>query len=1090
MTDAELLAMIDERHPEDFTPAEIAALAEAARRSPRIAQECRDRIDLEQCLHHALGRPRIPVVPLFARAVRRASRPRLPGRWAALGGLLAVVALLAAIATARVSRRGGVAPATGGAPSPPAVETAETAGGRKAEAEAAAALPTAPPTEEPAAAAAAGIARGPAAEPPGIDAAAQAAAHRSPADLLFPPPPPPARGLSLRDANRWLERAPDRDGTLEAVQINQAPHVKLSGAHRLRPQLAPDRMLRIVVHDLEALRIQAWHGTAGAVFATRGWGGPWAAYALSRPADTARPTVVALRDRDDGRMRRTNPQRPMTIDVRHENGLLTLSRGDVRIVAAALAAAPTEVIVEGTAVVRELQSIPPLPLPAAAVRAIDAAGGAEQLPIGDAAAWIVSADQGGSFAAGADGRATLAAEANGRPIHALLPIDLAGPRAVVVRLEACDPGTGVVLGDESGRPRHQFAVVANQHDPSLRTLLPVQVGDNRLEGGPQPFDEPIAALGPQPWLRFVHCGGELKCDISADGTHWVRAVDPIPNVPPFRSIGLSAAAHASRRTIALARLETRGFGPLAAFPGFAALGGDCPRDRALEVLETIREESQRTSRTTDERLRLLDEIAALAPVWRGPADAARLAAGYAEIGRLASGAGERPYSQIALRQQTSPLACRDPFEFFPVGLARDEFCELLVAGRWNDLHALARRAEFFNLPGTPPLFAWAAQATADGRLADAAQPLVLEPTKSGATIEADLRTALAEDDMARACEVIAAAADEGVGLVPAPGDADLFADIPALATWLMRAEPRFAAAIREHLGPRARLRLRRAVETGDAELLENVTNHAPGTAASGEAHRLLGDRALAAGRFALARRHYRAALECGDPEIAAGTAPGARLATPLDQAAAAASAPQPAVPEGWAACSATVFIDGVLHACLAAKERDEWVVVLGAFSPATGDLRHTRPLVRLRAVAGEAAPACLLGRIDESLVVLCAGGLVCCDPEGHVRWMRRQAFVPPAIDPLWKSQPLAPPLAADGTLFVVQPGAPAILAVDAGSGRVVWKRGCDGARRVLGVNESPGGRVVLVETAAGTAAFRAADGRREPPPERSPVPGT
>lgn len=1088
MTDAEILAMLDERNLEDFTPDEIAAVADAARRSPDIARECRARIDLEQCLHEALGRPRFEIDPLFARARRRASRRHGLGRWLALGIAGALCGVLAFVASSRVVRRGGDGgplPA-GDAATPDSAKTSKTAeprAGQPAEAPpgqppgpAIAAATTSTPTSP---APADGSPRNLTAEPMQVDAATKAAAERSPVDLLFPLPPAPARGLTRADASRWLEAVAGRQGTADPQQINAASHLKLSGVHRLRATLTPGQMVRLVIQDLDAFQIRAWQGATGAMFATRGWGGAWAAYALSRPDDPATP-AIALCGRDDGRMRRTNPQRPMTVDLRHENGLLTLSRGDIRIVEAALGGSPTEILLEGGVVLRDLQMIPTLPLPPLAATAIDEPAGAETVSISGAAApWAVAADQGGAFEQLPDGRATLTAESNARPLHALLPVPLPTPRAVVIRIDACDPGTGFVLGNAAGKPQQLFTVVANEHDPSLRNILLVQVGDNRLKGGPRPFDEPIAAVGSSFWLRFLHCGGELKCDVSADGVRWARAIDPISNAPAFQSIGVYAAAHASRRSITVAGIETRGFKTITAFPEFADVAGDCTRERALQVLESIGEQGLRATMTTEARLQLLDEIATLAPVWRGPADAAKLAAAYGRVGRLAAAAGEQlPYSPVAVRLQTTPLACREPFELFPVRLAREELCELLATSRAKDLHALGRRAAFFNLPGTPPVFAWAAESTQSGRLADAVRPLVLEPSKAGATVEADLRTALSEDDMPRICDVLATAADQRVGLVPDPTDGDLLADIPTLASALMQDEPRITDAMRERFGPRAELRLRRAIESSDVELLESVTRYAPGTTASAEAHLLLGDRSLAAGRLALARWHYREARGSATPEIAARLAAAATLAAALDQPVGSGpAAPELRLPEGWSLASAVIRIDGALHACLASKERDGgWSIMLGDFSAATGDLLGQRPLLLMRAVAGEAAPACLFTRVDESLLVFCAGGIACCDPAGDVRWIRRQAFIPPVVDPLWKSQSLVPPLATDGTLFVVQPGTPAVVAIHAAGGRAVWKRGCDGARRVLGVDGGPDRRLVRVETADGTMVFRASDG--------------
>ena len=73
----------------------------------------------------------------------------------------------------------------------------------------------------------------------------------------------------------------------------------------------------------------------------------------------------------------------------------------------------------------------------------------------------------------------------------------------------------------------------------------------------------------------------------------------------------------------------------------------------------------------DDRLRLLNEIAMLAPVWTDPDAATRMARLYEDLGLILSDEGKpRCYSQVAHAQQTCPLMCNAPYLFFPESLAR------------------------------------------------------------------------------------------------------------------------------------------------------------------------------------------------------------------------------------------------------------------------------------------------------------------------------------------------------------------------------------------------------------------------------------
>jgi outer membrane protein assembly factor BamB len=115
-------------------------------------------------------------------------------------------------------------------------------------------------------------------------------------------------------------------------------------------------------------------------------------------------------------------------------------------------------------------------------------------------------------------------------------------------------------------------------------------------------------------------------------------------------------------------------------------------------------------------------------------------------------------------------------------------------------------------------------------------------------------------------------------------------------------------------------------------------------------------------------------------------------------------------------------------------------------------------------------------------VITCGGSVVCCDSAGTVRWVRKELSVPVAVESFWMVQAQSPPLVADGRLFVLEPGVPAEVALDAASGRVLWKASLPEARRVLGIvrtgesGPNKATETLVVERSSGIVAVDTATG--------------
>ena len=86
---------------------------------------------------------------------------------------------------------------------------------------------------------------------------------------------------------------------------------------------------------------------------------------------------------------------------------------------------------------------------------------------------------------------------------------------------------------------------------------------------------------------------------------------------------------------------------------------------------------------------------------------------------------------------------------------------------------------------------------------------------------------------------------------------------------------------------------------------------------------------------------------------------------------------------------------------------------------------------------------------------------------GRPQWLRRQLWLPDAIDSIGYGRGHAPPLIRDGLVYVTQPGVPCVGCIEIDSGRLRWRGSPFELRRQIGL----AGEQLIVETADGFAAF-------------------
>jgi outer membrane protein assembly factor BamB len=1232
MTGDELRALIQEKAPADLTPEECRLLREAVRTSPELLREIADRIQIDEYLAHALGRPQISVDQVLARvAARRARAIGVGTRYglvvcAVAAGLLSGLFLFGRGPDWRfgaVARKpAATQPIVSEPTAPPAEATPEKT-------VAATVMP--PAVEDPPAALPAPTSPPVAAAPPRANLPLVGLFEKLPAELATPDEKSLSRRLGAH------EGAPLK---FSAQMIEGRPCARFEGLARLQGGLPLGAAVRLASPDYTTLRIHVWSGGRGVSLDAYDSTRPWTAYATSRTDGQPIPTGYVTVARDDGRMARTNPRGPVGIELRYEDGLLVVARGDVRIMEAPLDAPPTEVFLEGAATLCDIAVVQALPLP----RGREPERRPEtDLLAGANVGWVRGGDPGGTFTVADDGRATLAVENNKQPAWALLPLPDAGLREIVVRLEGIAPGVGLAIGDGKAAPQSVLLFVANKNAPGVLQLARTSPGNNTLESSEQLVARSLIFVEGTTWVRLRQCGAVQRVDTSADGKRWVLGVEP---QPAFGSVGVYAAPHPSARSITVTRLAESRLaaieslspadlreaavdlppqGPLATWLAVAdaakppaantgewrracairALARHAPKDIAIDLLGFLWQESLQMEMPTAARWVLLDEIVSLAPVVDEPAAAGRITALFDQWGaRLARDGEPRPYSMMAFDQMTVPLRCGRPFAAFSEPLARRELLSLLSLGDHEAIRALLERLRFFGFRGKPAneaFFNWIGDLAASrlagqpaALAADRRHPLLLLPGKESLSVHAELSAAVVGEDWQDACRLIDAAAADGlVDVLPDFEDADLVLSLPAAVATLMRDHPGLREAMRQDREQIGGLRVLAAIDAGNAAAVEAATVQFHGTVAASDAHAWLGDRSLAAGRFAAARRHYAAAAS-GVPaddakqaertataelaaKLAAVPTPSAAEVAPLPVAAmltatskarlegdvganpaglppalaqggvgwpphaidwvarqlavvpladrllvsnrfqlashdlatgavqwraglggdAAATHDWPGQPMRPVATATHAFVRrlrkagpalasvlladgslaweqastadrwyvsdpllgdaGELVVCTARKVEEGYALSVATLDAATGRLVRESSLATL-SPAWWAVRNCQFADAGGLRIVSAGGGVIACDDAGKLLWARRETWLPPVVDGFWMLEAAAPPVAHDGVLYLVQPGVPGLVALDAVSGRVKWRLGDASVSRILGIAK---GRLVV-----------------------------
>ena len=160
-----------------------------------------------------------------------------------------------------------------------------------------------------------------------------------------------------------------------------------------------------------------------------------------------------------------------------------------------------------------------------------------------------------------------------------------------------------------------------------------------------------------------------------------------------------------------------------------------------------------------------------------------------------------------------------------------------------------------------------------------------------------------------------------------------------------------------------------------------------------------------------------------------------------------------------------VWLGDEVGAISAARVDHQTVFSLTVFDPADGTIRRTQSIAAMNE-SWWSQRTCQLTQVDENLVAVLCGAVVCCDLSGKPRWTRRQEWLSPVEDHDWGRQSQTPPLVSGSKLLVTEPGVAAIECIDLHGGTLLWRTAMPGIHRAIGLV----GDRLIAETDYGIAA--------------------
>ena len=582
MAEKDLLKLLEEKHPLEFSREETAEMLVLLGKSKKFRAVLSRKLEFEQGLAEALSRVEVPVDEILAAA---ASRAALVTKLANVAVIVVLVGIFGFIFLSRkeqappneAAKAGGSSATEAPAPEKP----------RKKEIPAEPAKPQPKPGEEPVVG-----------EKPPEEKKEELPPEERVAELLEPDQVLPFEYTRFRELvdplatpdrdelRTWFEPAVwiKKDIRIGEQRVNNRPLATLNGVYRLRPTWPAGGVLRLALFEHQPpVLIHLWRGKEG-VRLSFSPGGFLSAYRQVREGEEH----VGKADRlygcqqvkkDPGPLDLVRGLDQVAFELRHQEGYLLVLRGDHELMRAPMAGPPREVFIEGNVKVSGICMYRGGVVPqSVVVKARNRAGRPAQ--VFDAAAlskleWKGELPEKTALGKNAGQGVTLSGEVENSSADSFITV-AAGKelfKEVVLRFESLTPGTAVFLGDEKGVPLYGVGFVLHRETGGVMSYVPP--GDfNAIPREQQiPIRSQIVPLwGSGQWLKLVSGRTVLRLFLSNDGAYWnevgtMQRVLP-GGLRPFSTVGLRLVGNGKQeqeRKITLSRLEIREPGSLLDF---------------------------------------------------------------------------------------------------------------------------------------------------------------------------------------------------------------------------------------------------------------------------------------------------------------------------------------------------------------------------------------------------------------------------------------------------------------------------------------------------------------------------------------------
>jgi outer membrane protein assembly factor BamB len=730
----------------------------------------------------------------------------------------------------------------------------------------------------------------------------------------------------------WFEAVPGHNYRITEVDTQRGKCGQLEGLARLRAPWTPDSALKLSLENYNRLQMHFFHGSVGVTLVYyEDQQFRWAAYATTRQPGKARPAALAITATDDDRCRRSEIRFGGPIEIRHRGSELILSRGNIVLLSAPLPGPPDDVYFEGRVAFHGIELVrtqgDPQPLPQSPV-VFESTRPAEL-------AWTSSKPDVAAAESLPDGSLRLSADKAKQRAECMASLPGSSLCEVIAELDGVSPGTSVFLGTEQGAPPQVLRFFRDQRSGQLAAGL--RGPDDFYEGPVPEFKErPAPLVDAHCFVRMLYGAGNFRWWLSSDGIHWAQ-LEMAQDAPPAsrRYLGLQVVANRPKTHLTLKRIalrELRGLAALApaeirerasGFPAAASLGdwladvtrlapvdvdlaawrracairtlgAGANRELAHALLELLLDDAAERKLAADEQLAALNDAMLLATDLRdGQAMRVGLPSRYLALGRTAfEQEGLPPWSTIQHTLMSVPAVTSLAQPTSVAENLRWELIDSVSRKSPAETLELCQAWRFFQLQQQAPLLEWA-EATmrrdAPGagservtRLKDGWRPLLVEEvSKETYNAITDVGSVLESEAWDDAAQMITSMGGEtATGVAPWSDDKDLLVSIPVAIRLILDSYPPLSEALQTRFAPVARLRISQAIAAGDAQAVELAAVQFAGTEAVSEAHRWLGDQALASGWFERAIAQYRRAIDSA-PALGGELSPRIRLAAAM-----------------------------------------------------------------------------------------------------------------------------------------------------------------------------------------------------------------